>query len=123
MQNKNISEQSNQLSLFEPYILQIEDYIPYGSDKAITRDELCAVTNMSDRVVRKHIEDARRRGIVIVNKQNGAGYYQSDDLDDIEAQFRINRARAMAILVQQKHLYNRLKAAGVPVTWRLDKAQ
>ena len=109
----------DQLNLFENYDVQIEDLIPHGKDRAITRAELCAMTDMSDRAVRKHIEEARNRGILIINVQNGAGYYQSNELADIEAQFKINRSRAMSILVQQKHLYRRLKAAGLPVTWGL----
>lgn len=67
---------------------------------------------MGDRKVRKMIELARGLGFVIVNEQNGAGYYQSNDLDEIELQYRQDTARAMSILARRKELRRRLEAAG-----------
>jgi len=101
--------------------INIEDYIPHGRENAVTRLQLRQATGLNDRWVRKHIQTARQRGVIIANEQNGAGYYQTDDIEEIAAQFRQNRSRAMTILTQQKHLRRRLKAAGVSENWRLQK--
>jgi hypothetical protein len=92
--------------------MSIEEYIPFGRENAVTRQVLCALTGLSDRKVRKLIEDARREGCIICNDQDGAGYYQTADLDEIESQYRQQRSRALSILSQQKHMRRLLKAAG-----------
>jgi hypothetical protein len=92
--------------------MEIVNYIGTGKENAITRDALCAIMNMSDRAVRQAIEDARHSGHIILNDQDGAGYYMTDDIKDIERQYRQNERRALSILHYQKHLRRRLKAAG-----------
>ena len=91
----------------------IADFIPSGKENAVTREHLCRVTGLPDRKVREEIEQARRRGAIIVNAQDGAGYYQTEDLEEIKRQFNQNDRRAKSILAQQKHLRRRLKAAGM----------
>lgn len=92
--------------------MSIEEYIPFGRENAVTRQVLCALTGLSDRKVRKLIEDARREGCIICNDQSGAGYFQTDDLDEISRQYWQSKNRALSILAQQKYLRQRLKAAG-----------
>lgn len=65
-------------------------YIPKGRENAVTREYLCAVTGLPDRKLREEIERARRRGAIIINNQSGAGYYQSDDLQEIANKHRIS---------------------------------
>lgn len=91
----------------------IIDYIPEGKENAVTRERLCAVTGLPDRKLREEIEQARRRGEIIINAQDGAGYYRSEEIRDIARQYNTNERRALSILAQQKHLRKRLKAAGV----------
>lgn len=91
----------------------IIDYIPEGKENAVTRERLCAITGLPDRKLREEIEQARRRGAIIINAQDGAGYYQSEDIREIAKQYNMNERRALSILAQQKHLRKRLKAAGV----------
>jgi len=93
--------------------MQIENYIPEGKANAISRSSLCSAVGLSDRVVRGHIEDARRRGIIIVNTQDGSGYFRTQDIDDIKRQYLLNKSRASAILSQQEFLLGRLRAAGI----------
>jgi len=88
--------------------MSILDYIPTGKDNAVTRAQLCAQTGLGDRAVRKLIEIARVEGAVIVNHQDGKGYYISDDPKDIRRQIATNNSRAMSILRQQKLLRQRL---------------
>ena len=95
--------------------MNILDYIPFGKENAVKRDYLCAVTGLKDRKVRDLIEHQRRLGEVIINRQDGNGYYRSDEIEDIARQYRQNDSRAMSILVQQKHLRKKLKTAGYSI--------
>ena len=91
----------------------IENHIPVGRENAITRTQLCVASGLSDRKAREEIEQARRSGVIIVNAQDGAGYFRTDDLEEIKRQYDQNEHRARSILVQQKFLRRRLKDAGV----------
>lgn len=91
----------------------ISEIIPLGKDNAISRQELCRLTGLADRENRRLIEEARNKGEIIINLQDGRGYYKTEDLAEIKAQYLINNNRAMSILVQQKHLRRKLKAAGL----------
>ena len=89
--------------------------IPFGRDKAISREALTELLHTSDRVMRRMIQHAREEGLIILNAQDGSGYFQSADLADMEAQYRQDTARAMAILKRRKHLRRILKEAGKKV--------
>lgn len=92
--------------------MNITDYIGTGKDKAVTRTELCSQLGMTDRTVRKMIETARAEGALIINAQDGRGYYISEDEADIRRQLNINHSRAMSILRQQKRLRQKLREIG-----------
>jgi biotin operon repressor len=87
------------------------DAIPYGKDRAVTREYLAAKTGLPDRQVRKAIEEIRRNHIVL-NDQDGKGYYRSYDLDDIERFYRQERARALAVLYRMKPMRILLRGGG-----------
>lgn len=89
--------------------MNIVDYIGVGRANAVDRFRLMELTGLPDRKVRSLIEDARREGALIVNAQDGAGYYISDDLVELRRQLRSNHSRAMSILVQQKYLRRKIK--------------
>ena len=55
--------------------IKIVDYIPFGKENAISRQQLERVTGLSDRDVREAISMARRN-TVILNLSNGKGYFQ-----------------------------------------------
>lgn len=55
--------------------IKIFDYIPFGKENAISRQQLERVTGLSDRDVREAISLARRN-TVILNLSNGKGYFQ-----------------------------------------------
>lgn len=92
--------------------MSVTDYIPVGRENAVSRSYLAAMLGVSDRKMRKMIEDERRAGEIILNAQDGKGYYMTDDLDEMERQYQQDTARAMAILTRRKALRARLKAAG-----------
>lgn len=89
--------------------IDILKYIGTGRENAVTREALVRKTGLSDRKVRKLIAEARREGEIIINAQDGAGYYRSDELGDLKRQYKSNHNRAMRILVQQKYLRRRIK--------------
>ena len=88
--------------------MDIMTYIPMGKENAIGRQALAYLLNMPDRQVRKMIQDARDRGEVILNAQDGRGYYTSDDAGELQRQYRQNQNRALSILRQQRHIRLRL---------------
>lgn len=92
--------------------MSVTDYIPVGRENAVSRSYLASMLGVSDRKMRKMIEDERRAGAIILNAQDGKGYYMTDDLDEMERQYRQDTARAMAILTRRKALRKRLKDAG-----------
>lgn len=95
-----------------PYYAMLEAAIPHGRRNAITREALAAKLGMSDRQMRKAIEDARYAGLVILNDQNGRGYWISDDVLEMRRQYMQDTSRAMSILKRRKPLRDALKAAG-----------
>lgn len=92
--------------------MDISQYIPFGRENAKTREHLSKETGLSDRNVREAIEQARAQGHIIINNQDGKGYYQSNNIEEINQQYWQIRHRALSILRQQKHLRKILKAAG-----------
>ena len=85
--------------------MNIVDYIPYGRENAVTREQLMMLTGMPDRAVREAIAQARR-DTVILNLQDGNGYYRptEDDKPLVERFLRQETKRA-------KTIFYRLKAA------------
>lgn len=88
--------------------MNILDYIGTGKANAVTRRELCAQLALPDRTLRKLIEAERSKGAIIINDQDGGGYYQSDELRDMLAQYRANRSWAHSVLRQQKYLRRKI---------------
>jgi len=95
-----------------PMTVALAAVIPFGRRNAIRRDVLAAKLNMSDRQMRKAVEDARNEGLIILCECNGRGYYQSNDLNEIQHQYAQDTSRAMAILKRRKPLRELLRAAG-----------
>ena len=106
---------TEQIEKRNPQLLYIEDFIPYGSDNAISRKSLTEVTGLKDRVVRQAIEDARLRGKMILNFQDGKGYFISNDPNDLKRQYHQEHSRAMSLLVREKYIRQNLAAAGISV--------
>lgn len=88
--------------------MDIVTYIPRGRENAIKRDELVRILNLPDRTIRNMIEEARRRGEIIINDGSGAGYWTSDDLGEITRQLKMNERRAKSVLVQNTHLRRKI---------------
>lgn len=93
----------------------VANAIPEGRQNAITRAELAARLDMTDRDIREAIEDARAFGIWIINDGDGRGYYKSTDIADIRRQYWREKARLKSIYASSKPLRDFLKAAGEEV--------
>lgn len=86
----------------------IINFIGVGRENAVTRGELVAQLNLPDRTIRRLIQEARDRGEVIINAQDGTGYYKSDDIGELKRQYKTNRNRALSILRQQIYIEKRV---------------
>ncbi len=88
---------------------EIINLIP--EDRPIKRWELRELSGISDRKVRRAIQEAREDGILIVNMQDGSGYQKvsEDDLTQIRKQYQLNQARMISLSKQQKALRAILK--------------
>jgi hypothetical protein len=83
--------------------LYIENYIPLGYEQRVSRVELQLMTGYPDRKIRKAIEDARERGILIAS-ENGGYFKYRDARDDshIEAYIQREEQRFRTISHQNK---------------------
>lgn len=75
----------------EPMSFELEELLHvlgHGPDNAKSRKMLTQQMDMSDRKVRRLISEARQRGIFILNRCDGTGYYivSPDDYDSEETQ-------------------------------------
>ena len=77
--------------------------LKYGKQNAIKREELCEILGVSDRQMRKMIEDAKRDGLVVCSDQDGNGYFLADTKDEYRRQYWQTYNRAMSLLVQLKY--------------------
>lgn len=76
----------------------------YGKKNAVPREYLAEVLGVSDRQMRKMIEDAKRDGLVVCNDQDDKGYYIADTPEEYGRQYTQTYNRAMSLLVQLKHM-------------------
>jgi biotin operon repressor len=95
--------------------MNIERFIPEGKENAISREVLARRLGLTDRQTRKLIEEARDRGVLIVNDCDGEGYYLACDLGQIERQYRKDRSRALSVLKRLKTMRRMLRDAGKEV--------
>jgi len=88
----------------------VASFLGYGKQNAVGRAELASAMGVSDRKMRKLIEEAREDGLVICHDQDGGGYYLADTREELRRQLKRNNSRAMSILRQQKYIRARLDA-------------
>lgn len=91
----------------------LSELIPFGRENAIPRRDLAEKLSMSDREMRRMIEQARYEGLFVMNDQSGVGYYRTMDLAELKRQYDQDTSRALKILARRKPIRDTLKAAGV----------
>ncbi len=64
--------------------IDVVKFIPFGKENAISRDKLAAKIGCTDRTMRDLVNKARKR-VVIINLQDGDGYYRptDEDMEDV----------------------------------------
>ena len=93
----------------------ITNLIPKGRENAISRAQLSRITGNPDREVRNQIAEARKDGDIILNRQDGLGYYQPDKPEEVLRWYRQEHARAMKILMNLTPVRHWLKENGIDV--------
>lgn len=98
---------------------ELLDLLGVGKENAVSRFDLTeglypgrGHSQYYDRMMRKRIEKMRPE-YVIVNRQDGEGYYISNDLDEIERYYLQEHARAVKMLFGLKKPYRILRKAGL----------
>lgn len=90
----------NNDEIFESYGLDLENLIPIGRENARTRGDLTSLTGVSDRLVRRAIEES---SLPIIN--NGFGYFipdLTDPEDVVELRAYLNQERRRMASIAEK---------------------
>ena len=74
----------------------IVDFIPYGKENAIKREDLLRNYEGTDRSMRKELQEARRE-FVIINLSDGSCYFRPADKYELAAYIAQETARARTI--------------------------
>lgn len=79
--------------------MNITDYIPTGQNNAVSVDSLCTALNIDRRTVRRLISSAQENGAVILNMQDGRGYFvpADDESQLVDDYIKQESARARSI--------------------------
>lgn len=102
----------------EPESMAVSELISVlgeGREKAKTRRQLCLALDMPDRAVRKLITEAREAGYIIINNQDGNGYYLASDTADMLRFVRQEDARARSIFRATAPARTALKREGIRI--------
>lgn len=88
--------------------MNIIDYIPRGHDNAIHSSVLCSVLDISPRQVREAVSQAMLDGNVILNLQDGNGYFVPTESERglVEQYIRQEEHRAKTNLAKLKAARN-----------------
>lgn len=78
--------------------MSIVNYIPKGKENAVSKYTLSATLGISEREVRRQVEEARNKGLSIISSSRGKGYYMASDRHDVEILTRELRSRAINLL-------------------------
>ena len=79
--------------------MNITDYIPKGQNNAVSADSLCTALNIDRRTVRRLISSAQENVAVILNMQDGRGYFvpADDESQLVDDYIKQESARARSI--------------------------
>lgn len=93
--------------------IDVTDYIGIGHENSITREDLCKLTNLTDREVRECISVARRN-VPILNLQDGCGYFvpTKKEVAYLRKYIRQETKRAKSIFWSMRAARRELKKLG-----------
>ena len=92
--------------------MDVLNRLRFGKEYAIDRKALCAETGAGDRSIREAIETLRQ-DYIILNDQDGKGYYRPDKADDVRRYYRQEMARVYSMLRRMKPVRRYLKMEGM----------
>jgi hypothetical protein len=79
--------------------MNVVEYIPYGHEHPISREELIRMTGVVDRNIRDAIRAARLEGQMIISTADGYFRYRDeDDLPELRSYYMKERARTFSCL-------------------------
>lgn len=77
--------------------MNILEFIPYGRENAIKRRNLRELLGVTDRDMRRLLAEARKEA-VILNLQDGQGYYRPTNREELYSYILQEKARAEKII-------------------------
>ena len=85
------------------------DMIGLGKENTVTREELCAMTGLSDSQMRIQLQAMKERGVIICSSCNRKGYFRprldiSEEREIAMADYAERERKAKSMLVQLKAL-------------------
>ena len=87
------------------YALSLNYYlnaIPKGKENAVHMDVLARRWGTNTRFVRQVVSDLKKEGNIIITNQDG--YFRTDDVDEIRKYYAKERAKAIGIFENNKHI-------------------
>ena len=87
--------------------------IGVGKENAAPLLRLVIKTGEKERAVRKEIQRLREEGHLIINDQDGKGYYIATEFDEIARQYHQDRSRFLSIAKRIKTARRILRDAGM----------
>lgn len=94
---------------------ELKDLLKTGHENAIPIKNLAAMLQINERDVRQQVENLRREGFLVCNRQDSAGYYYAANVADVKRQYEQMYSRAISILTAAKPFRRFLKKAGEQV--------
>ena len=92
--------------------MELLKQIGTGKENAVTLMQLQWRTGEKDRAIRKEIARLREAGNLIINDQDGKGYYIATELGEVARQYRQDTNRFLAIAKRIKAERTVLRDAG-----------
>lgn len=85
------------------------DMIGLGIENTVTREQLCAMTGLSDSQMRIQLQKMKEKGVIICSSCHREGYFRPrkdrpEELEIARRDYREREKKAKAMLVQLKHL-------------------
>ena len=93
--------------------MELLQEIGVGKKNAVTLLQLTWRTGEKERTVRKEIQRLREDGHLIINDQDGKGYYIATELEEIARQYHQDRSRFLSIAKRIKTARRILRDAGM----------
>ena len=84
--------------------MSICDYIGIGAANAVSKQDLCVATGLSEREVRRRIATERDKGVPIVSSSHRKGYYLAETQEDYNVLQREIMSRATKLMRQYRNI-------------------